>query len=68
MTIKGVLGCALLLVYGFMVFITCASLGFVGTQLLTTMSLWHIVGGTSLGTIAVVLHYILKWGVEESKK
>lgn len=67
MSLKTILGIILLLVYGFVVFIVISSLGFVSEQLLSVMPWWHIVLGTLAGSVAVALHYVVKWEMEDKK-
>lgn len=67
MTIKRILGFALLLLYGFIVFLVCTLLSAAAT-IVFAMPWWYILGGTIVGTIAVVLHYIAKWEMEGKKK
>lgn len=67
MTIKRILGFTLLLLYGFVVFLVCTLMGAAAT-IVFTMPWWYILTGTIFGTIAVVLHYIVKWEMEDKNK
>lgn len=65
MVFRRICGVVLLLVYGFVVFLTLAGLGFSLALVLAVVPWWKILIGWFLGTLMVVLHVIGEIAKEE---
>lgn len=57
-TSKAILGWSLILGMGFLVFVALSGMGFMIAAIFKYLSWYHIVSGTLLGSVMVILHLL----------